>query len=1046
VDVLLLGPFEVRVGACPVPLRGARERALFALLALHAGEVLSIDRIIDGLWETPPASVRNEIQVYVSRLRHRLAALGAPRHSIETADGGYVARIPPEAFDTTAFERHVAAAEVHVAAGDLPDARHEAGTALALWRGPALSNVDAPYVAQYAHRLEERRLSAVQLRVDLDLELGPRDGLVGELTELLGQNPLHEGLRGRLMLAQYQDGRRGDALATFREGRRLAAAELGLEPGPELQALELAILRGERPPAQWRIRPVVPRHLPADLNAFVGRGEQLAALDGLLVAARRPGAVVISALSGMGGVGKTALAVQWAHRASAAFPDGQLYLDLHGFAAGPPTRPLDALAQLLGGLGVAAEQIPVDLDGAVRMYRTLLADRRVLVVLDNARNAQQVRPLLPAGAGCLVLVTSRDRLTGLVARDGAHRLTLDVLAPQESITLLAGVLRQADSAASTVDLAELAEACGHLPLALRIAAANVAEHYGSSVARYLAALRTERGLSALDIPGDPDASVHAAFGLSYRLLSAQEQVLFRHLGLVPVPEITAEVAAALVAGTPPGCAALLRQLATAHLLNPQSGHEHGPGRYLVHDLLRQYARELTGTVDSPAARQAAIDRLGRFYLSTVDAAAQLLYPTTVRIPAEPAGGTGFADAEHALRWLDAERRNMVALITGAGTGPVSWLLADGLRGYFWIHRHSGDWITTAEVGLAAATAAGDRPGQVAMRLSLALAYRGLSDFTTSIRHGDAAVAIAREIGWQRAEASALTSLGVCHAELGESRAALETFTRAYAVNDLVGSTAGRAMVLCNMSGLRHHLGDLRGSLRDAHAALNLYQVDNPGGLALANANAAVNNVYLGEYPLAEEQLNRAYQLYQQIGDHYGQAMALCNLCKLAIDAADYDTALARHTQARALADQAGDRALEAVIHNDYATIQLRLGNLEAAGRSGTRALDLARAAGSRHTEVEALITLAMIDLARGRTEPAHDLAGQALSLAETGEYRMLQADAQAALAAVAVARGDREAARRAARRASDGHAEVGYRLGLRRDRLLLDGPAGEAAP
>jgi hypothetical protein len=370
--------------------------------------------------------------------------------------------------------------------------------------------------------------------------------------------------------------------------------------------------------------------------------------------------------------------VRWAHRARARFPDGQLYVNLRGYALTPPLRPIEALARFLHALGVGAEEVPADEAEAAAMYRTLLADRRLLVVLDNARHADQVRPLLPASPGCLVLVSSRDRLLGLVARYGARRLTLDVLSPTEAHELLARILGQDRVAAEAAATAELAQMCGLLPLALRIAAANLLDQPGRGIADYVTELSETRRLAGLAVDGDPDATVRTAFDTSYAVLEPDDRRMFRLLGLVPGPEVTAPAAAALADVPLRRAAQLLDRLAGAHLLEPRT-----PGRFGFHDLLRLYARQGTQQEDEAKVRQEASERLLAWYLHGADGATQLLYPTVVRLPLPAASShlpvPTFDDRAQALAWLDAERPNLVAAVQHAadhGPRPSAWLLAD----------------------------------------------------------------------------------------------------------------------------------------------------------------------------------------------------------------------------------------------------------------------------------------------------------------------------------------------------------------------------------
>ncbi|HEX8006044.1 MAG TPA: AfsR/SARP family transcriptional regulator, partial [Trebonia sp.] len=540
-------------------------------------------------------------------------------------------------------------------------------------------------------------LTAMEDRFEAYLAAGRHVEVMPQLLERAEAYPLRERLRGQLMLALHRAGRSPEALATFRDLRRWLVDEMGVEPGQALQRLHRQILYQDAAlvGSLRAVREPAPNHLPADAAGFSGREAQVRDMDRLLT---NPTGSPVLVIAGMAGAGKTALAVHWAHRVADRFPGGQLYVNLRGYALGLPMAPLTALTLFLRALGVGPSRVPVDLDEAVGLYRTLLAQRRVLVILDNARSAEQVRPLLPGGGGCVTIVTSRDRLTGLVARDNTQRMELDLLRPDESTALLRHALAGAVGQLSPAAMGALAAACGHLPLALRIAAANIADQPLADVAAYVNALVADEPLGRLTVDGDAHASVRAAFDLAYRPLAPAERRLFRLLGLVPGGDFTVPMAAALAGTQARSAETMLGVLAAAHLVERHPG-----GRYALHDLLRHYAHGEAELTDGEDERAAAIARLCGFYLDTVDAAARVLYSQTVRIPdPDPAGRSPaspadpvFADPAAARLWLDVELANLVALIHyAARNGPrrAAWLLADWLRGYFWIRRPVAEWL------------------------------------------------------------------------------------------------------------------------------------------------------------------------------------------------------------------------------------------------------------------------------------------------------------------------------------------------------------------
>lgn len=664
----LLGPVDVLVGADPVALGPPKQRLLLALLANRRGRTVPTDELVEQLWDgTPPASAAVNLRSYIHGLRRVLGA------DAVTGKGqpGYTLALPAEAVDIEQFLAAARDGEAALASGQLERARTALHRAQALWRGRAFEGFeDVEPLRSEAAQLEERRLVALERRIDADLYAGASAELVVELTELTAQHPYREHLHAQLIVAFYRCGRQADALAAYRAIRETLGRDLGIDPGAELRQLELTILRGETgdPWTPTGGQPDVPSELPVTVSRFTGREAEFARLDAMVGTA-----APILAIVGPGGVGKTALALRWAHRVASTFPDGQLFVDLRGFHTLKPISPADALGRFLRALNVAPERVPESLDEAAALYRSLMYGRRGIVVLDNAVSADQVRPLLPAGAGCLTLITSRNRMTGLVAHEAATHLPLGPLSAGEGVELLASILGpdrvrdEPDAAAAMVD------ACAGLPLALRIAAANLAEVDGRRIADYLTELRSGRRLDRLRNEGDDRLSVRAAFDLSYAALSEPVRRLFAMIGLVPGPDLTAETAAALIGGPVTGTAAGLERLASIHLLERR-----GPYRYAAHDLAREYARERASDLD-PAECGAALSRLLAHYSGMADAALPTLDSTDHVLP-EP------DDTEHgqAEEWLRAELPNLVAACEyAADHGPYeqAWLISDALRAF-----------------------------------------------------------------------------------------------------------------------------------------------------------------------------------------------------------------------------------------------------------------------------------------------------------------------------------------------------------------------------
>ncbi len=1015
----VLGPLEVWDNSRRVTVGGPQQRALLAVLLLNAGRVVSTDRLVDHLWgEQPPPTVRGLLQGCVAQLRRALRT--GDHQPLVTRAPGYVLETRPGDLDLDRFEDLVARA----AGAPLAEASNLLHEALSLWRGPVLDDIPLDACRADVTRLEERRLAVLEQRIDADLQLGRHTGLIAELQTHVQAYPLRERLWAQYMLALYGADRRADALAAYRDVHATLVEQLGVEPGSVLQRVQRSILTGADPfevygqgrgphephdgpaaptghdaPAAWTVASgrAVPAQLPPAVPAFTGRADHLKQLGEMLPDGDAQAApIVVSAIAGTAGVGKTALAVHWAHQVRDRFADGQLYVNLRGHAPAPPMRPIEALAGFLHALGVAADQVPVELDQAAALYRTLLADRRMLVLLDNAASAEQVRPLLPASPGCLVLVTSRDRLGGLVARDGARRLTLDVLSPEEAYALLARILGEDRAATEPEAVIDLARLCAHLPLALRIAAANLTDHPHRGIAAYCASLVADDRLGTLEVDGDEQTAVRAAFDLSYAALAADVRRVFRLLGLVPGPDVTAEAAAALAGVAAPQVARLLDRLAGAHLLDrsarPSAGRPGpaGQDRYAFHDLLRLYAAERTRDEDSHTDRAAALGALSDWYLSTVDAAARLLNPEMLRLPLDLPAVDRFGGYAEAVAWLDAERANLLAAIQH-GPAPASWLLADRLRGYFWLRMYTVDWLAVGHAALTAATTAGDLRGQAAARLSLGDAHACQSRYAPAIEHYRAALALTRQAGWREGESTVLGSLGGAYRWVGRLPDAVDHQRQALALAREIGRLGGQAVTLGNLGLVYWEAGRLS-EAADSHAeALALHRgLGSRYGEALGLVNLGETYHALGRLDDALGALEAGLVMHRNAGDRSAEAETLRILAAVHRDAGRLDEALRLADSATALCAENGDRRHQAESVNTLASVWCRRGDTVRAAVLHERALRLAREADARYPELVALIGLAS---ALGPVDQARALAAQAAALAGRAGYRLLEAHA-----------------------------------------------------
>ncbi|UUN28342.1 BTAD domain-containing putative transcriptional regulator [Streptomyces sp. FIT100] len=806
--LLILGPLSLQRGQTPVPVTSPMLRRLLGLLALKHPEPSTQQEITDTLWPSgPPTSHQSLIHTYVSQVR-RLLEQGVPRTvpppTVVRTPTGYLLEASRNQIDLGHFDELLAQAERLHRAPD-PRAVYESLTqALQWWRGPVLADAD-PVLRQHPAAVvaNERRVKAVLLHADTALLLRRPEEAVPVLWDMVNTEPLHEGLHARLILTLASCGEQAAALNVFSRLRDRLDKELGIAPSAEVRDAHLRVLRQQLPLAQRPDHPApadrtaltgpLPAQLPARAGSYVGRRRQMRKLDALVSPdpARRSHVV---AVVGAPGVGKTALAKHWAHARREHFEDGQLFVDLRGHSPLPTLRPGDVLAQFLRALGAPPDQLPAEEDEAAALYRTLLADKQMLIVLDNARDAEQVRPLIPGAQGCAVVITSRSRLAGLVASDGARQLVLDVLDPDEARQLLGSTIGESRVAAEEEAARRLVQVCGGLPLAIRIAGANLLAR-DAGIADYCAELAGDDMLSRLHIEGDRRSTVRAAFGLSYCALPAASQRMFRLLGLMPGPDVTVDGAAALADSTSAETAGLLVSLTDAHLVR-----ERAAGRFGLHDLLRSYARELVSREEAHAARQ----RLFDWYLYHTDAAARLLYPAdSASVPCAgtaPSAALVFSDHGQASEWLDSERENLAgAVLQASGTGftAVAWRLAESLHGYLSAGMYTGDCLKVATASLFAAVADGELRAQAAAQLRRAECHWVLGNSAQALELFGSALELARQAGWLDGQALALRRIGAAHQENGATRLACDYLSRA---RELIrcGNGAGSADDVTNL--------------------------------------------------------------------------------------------------------------------------------------------------------------------------------------------------------------------------------------------------------
>ncbi|WP_433260203.1 AfsR/SARP family transcriptional regulator [Actinosynnema sp. CS-041913] len=930
----MLGTLVVAHRDRELVVSSAHQRCVLALLLLEADRVVSVDRLVDVLWsdDEVPKTARNVVQGCVSGLRRLLAA--DPGVRLAHQPPGYRLVVDPERVDLHRFRA------LRGQPGDGGDRAAVLRQALDLWRGEPLADVAAPGLAAVKQTLVESRLSTLEDYADLELRAGRHGGLVHELTSAAAEHPLRERLHGLLMRALHRAGRPGDALKVFQDIRVALSTELGVDPSAELRRLHGQVLRTDPeldPPTRAAVGSaavgsvgvgsarvgavgtgavgvgsvgmgavgVVPRQLPPDPAGFTGRGDELAGLTATLDARAREGkTVVISAIGGAGGIGKTWLVLHWAHRHADRFPDGQLFVDLRGFSPeGQPMTPTVATRGFLDALGVEVGRIPLDPHAQTALFRTLVADKRLLVVLDNAFDAAQVTPLLPGSGSCTVLVTSRDKLPGLIIGHGAHHVPLDVLGAAAARDLLVNRLGAARVAAEPAAVDELIALCGGFPLALSIVAGRAHTRPRFSLAAIAAELRVS-GIDALD-DGDPAASLPAVLSWSYRALSPEQARVLALLATAPGPH-TSLPAAASLCGLPPGrTTAVLRSLERASLLTVDPA-----GRHRMHDLIRHYAAERAEHDVTAGDRSAALRRVVDFYLHTAHAGDRLLNPVASSVELDPAvpgcRPQPLSDDAAALDWFDTEHPCLLAAHHAAvaeGLHQVVWKLAKVLETFhrrrsrlhdsvtLWraahaaaghlgdpvvrtvTHRHLGgalartgrpaDALDHLHQAAAVADRIGDAPNLAVAHLALAWALEQRGDDREALEHTAQALGLYRRLGNPVREAMALNGMGWYAARLGHYDDARGHCEAALLLNRRHRHRDGEAGTLDSLAYIDHHTGRHEASVARYREALEIFrELDDVYQIADSLDHIGLPHAALGQHDEARSAWREALRMYR----------------------------------------------------------------------------------------------------------------------------------------------------------------------------------------
>jgi DNA-binding SARP family transcriptional activator/tetratricopeptide (TPR) repeat protein/transcriptional regulator with XRE-family HTH domain len=983
----ILGPVEVGSPGHPVHLPGTRQRKLLAALLLNAGSAIQFERLVDMLWETPPRSARQQVHNAVASLRRMLTAL--PGHTgITTTETGYLLHIATELVDASLFHTMVAESEQLEGLDRVPEALEVLERALKLWRGPALAGLTGGWLDEAAIQLNEQHVAAVERTMALRLRLGQASSVVSELKSLVARHPYRETQRALLIEALHRSGRQVEALAVYEDGRQLLADEFGIDPGPALRRVHLQVLRSndavepEAPEAPAQSSDTIPaaaeapseaaplgNFLPHNTKEFAGRREELDRLSDTALSSP-PHALVISAIDGMGGVGKTALAVHLAHELTGHYADGQYFVDLHGFSPGrDPLTPAQALDHLLRQAGTAIEKIPPDLAGRSGLWRSLLAGRRALVLLDNAVDVAQVRPLIPGATQSLLIVTSRRRLAAL---EDAVPLSLTVLPPDDAhqlFTQIAGVERTADSPDGVAKVIEL---CGQLPLAIRIAAARFRDRPSWNIEDLVRKLQSQRSRAQILAAGDRD--VMAVLQLSYRHLTVKQKRMFCLLSLHPGEDFDAYAAAALADLPVAQAEQILEVLFDDNLLLQQAAD-----RYQFHDLIRDCARLLLAAEISEEEMKAARHRLLDYYLLTATRWCQPLAKGPFRFQAETQHQLRHPEAEtpaEANQLLRDEYRNIIAAAEYAqehGWYSHAWQIPCAIQPLLAGMNYGGRAYLLFEGALSAATATGHADGRSMALTAMASACREAGDNDRARALFEQAIAVSRANGNGRHEVFQLAGLGITHLNDGDLPLSRKVFATGYWMARDLGDHATAALLGNNVGVVTKDLGHYADALRFFTEAAEHGDGTSTEDIAILTAlNIGIVHQLSDDPETATRQYESCLRRSRAIKFAIGEAVALVGL----------------------------------------ATVNRSLGNFAAALEYGRDALLIARRTELHEVECDALNALGDIYLSTGEASNAGALFAQSEQLASRQNLPRHVARAREGTAHVRFAEGDMPAARR----------------------------------
>jgi DNA-binding SARP family transcriptional activator len=1006
ISVRALGPLEVDVSGKLLNLGGPREHVILAMLLLDANRIIPIERLMRALWDDrPPNTARAQVQICISALRKKLLPVGGAIR-IESHRPGYLIRLPSEFFDLHVFEAAVVRARNAEQRGDLNAARSAMRRALGLWRGGALAGIESRTVRQIAEQLAERRLALMEDCLDVELQLGLHNDVAVELARLVEEYPHRERLCALLMTALYRAGRQADALEVYRRTRASLVDALGIEPGAELRRLHLAILQNSEASddleahaidltAGARAPAVVPTLLPATISDFTGRADQVARLMRQVLRDTSDigghWAVGVNVIVGRGGTGKTTLAVHVAHQLADKFPDGQLFARLR---SGDQAASLAGIFErFLRALGAQNQMLPDSVDERAEMYRDLLADRRVLVLLDDAMSEQQVRDLLPGSPTCAVIVTSRKRLTGLSA---ANRVELGGFDPATAIELLGTIAGRDRIACERAAAARVCQLCDYTPLALRIVGARLAARPHWTVDDMVGRLTDES--RRLDELRHEQMGVRASMALSYVNLSPAARCLLRRLALLETSSFAPWVGEPLIKVDEFVAQEIMEELVDAYFLDADSGLHVRVPRYRLHDITRIFAQERLTEEDAAAESRAAVSRyIAALHYLTREAyrrahGGEFLLPKNDAELWRLAGASAARQLAEPLAWLEEERGSLVCGVRQAaayGLTDHAWGLALSSVAIFEARMHLDDWRETHEDALRAVLAHGDVRGEAAIRYSLASLHMFTRNVAEASDGFSRALVLYEDLGDRYGTALVLRNVAYLDRIAGHLSEALERWEKTLPAFREVNDVLAVAHVLHNMAQVKMDFGDIAGAVG---------MLDEADEICTMLGNRRVGAQVLhrkGELYCRRGDLEQAAAAYADVlasaeasGDLVGQCYALLGLNSVHVAREDFDAAARTLAQADELAVSAGDPMVRCRLRLARAIVALGRGDLESAARDAESAVRDAKDMNATLLCVEALMTRGRICLLAGKPECAQLNWDSCADLVATLEARL----------------------------------------------------------